>query len=82
MNVFVQGMRRTGTTIVYDLLSVDPGFDVYYEPLAAGKQTLDLVAWPALAPPRSGPRGGLSTVFGVLGCPRAWPREQSSPSRP
>lgn len=40
MNLFVQGMRRSGTTIVYDVLSEDPRFDVYYEPLAAGKKTI------------------------------------------
>ncbi|MCF6148442.1 MAG: sulfotransferase [Candidatus Kuenenia sp.] len=37
MNVFMQGMRRSGTTIVYDILSQDKNFDLYYEPFAAGR---------------------------------------------
>jgi hypothetical protein len=35
MNVFLQGMRRSGTTIFFDLLAEDGRFDCYYEPLAA-----------------------------------------------
>ncbi len=38
MNVFVQGMRRSGTTIVFDLFCEDPRFDTYYEPLAAANR--------------------------------------------
>jgi hypothetical protein len=37
MNLFMQGMRRSGTTIVFDILSQDPRFDVLYEPLSAGR---------------------------------------------
>jgi hypothetical protein len=33
MNLFVQGMRRSGTTIVYDALLEDPELDCQYEPL-------------------------------------------------
>jgi Sulfotransferase family len=33
--VFVQGMRRSGTTILYDLLYEDPSLTCFYEPLAA-----------------------------------------------
>ncbi len=33
MNVFMQGMRRSGTTIVFDVLMEDEDFDCYYEPL-------------------------------------------------
>lgn len=39
MNVFIQGMRRSGTTIVFDILWEDGGFDCYYEPLAAAKNS-------------------------------------------
>lgn len=35
--VFVQGMRRSGTTILYDLLYEDPSLTCFYEPLAAGR---------------------------------------------
>jgi hypothetical protein len=38
MNVFVQGMRRSGTTIVFDLFLEDGRFDCYYEPLAAANR--------------------------------------------
>ncbi len=37
MNVFIQGMRRSGTTIVYDILCQDKNLDLYYEPFAAGR---------------------------------------------
>lgn len=33
MNFFVQGMRRSGTTILYDALLEDPDLDCHYEPL-------------------------------------------------
>ena len=33
----MQGMRRSGTTIVFDILSQDPRFDLHYEPLSAGR---------------------------------------------
>lgn len=32
----MQGMRRSGTTIVYDALAQDPRFSAWYEPLAPG----------------------------------------------
>ena len=35
MTLILQGMRRSGTTIVYDSLSQDPAFTLWYEPLAA-----------------------------------------------
>lgn len=35
MTLILQGMRRSGTTIVYDSLSQDPSFTLWYEPLAA-----------------------------------------------
>lgn len=34
MNVFLQGMRRSGTTVYFDLFWDDPRFDSFYEPLA------------------------------------------------
>ncbi|ABA57254.1 hypothetical protein Noc_0741 [Nitrosococcus oceani ATCC 19707] len=37
MKLFMQGLRRSGTTIVYDVLSQDRRLDLYYEPFAAGK---------------------------------------------
>jgi REP element-mobilizing transposase RayT len=37
MNVFIQGMRRSGTTIVFDVLWEDGSFDCYYEPLAQAR---------------------------------------------
>ena len=38
MNVFMQGMRRSGTTIVYDILCQDREFVNYYEPFAAARE--------------------------------------------
>lgn len=37
--IFIQGMRRSGTTFLLDVLSADPAFSPYYEPLAAAKKT-------------------------------------------
>lgn len=34
VKLFIQGMRRSGTTFLYDVLLSDPRFDGYYEPLA------------------------------------------------
>ncbi len=33
MNIFIQGMRRSGTTILHDALVEDPGLRSFYEPL-------------------------------------------------
>ena len=33
MNLFIQGMRRSGTTILYDALVADPDLRCFYEPL-------------------------------------------------
>jgi hypothetical protein len=38
MNIFLQGMRRSGTTICFDILEEDPDIDCYYEPFAAAKK--------------------------------------------
>lgn len=38
MNLIIQGMRRSGTTIVYDALDQDPELSLWYEPLAAAKK--------------------------------------------
>ena len=38
MNLFMQGMRRSGTTIVFDALARDPRFDAWYEPFSAGRE--------------------------------------------
>jgi hypothetical protein len=37
MTLILQGMRRSGTTIVYDALDQDPELSLWYEPLAAAK---------------------------------------------
>ena len=38
MPLILQGMRRSGTTIVYDALDQDPDLALWYEPLAAAKK--------------------------------------------
>jgi hypothetical protein len=40
VNLFVQGMRRSGTTILYDALLADPGLTCVYEPLREQKVTV------------------------------------------
>lgn len=40
MNVFVQGMRRSGTTILYDAFLEDPSLHCFYEPFSLGKVTM------------------------------------------
>ena len=40
MNLFVQGMRRSGTTILYDALLEDPELKLFYEPLREEKVTV------------------------------------------
>jgi hypothetical protein len=37
LTIFMQGMRRSGTTISYDLFCADGSLDTFYEPLAQGK---------------------------------------------
>ena len=39
MNVLVSGMRRSGTTIVFDALVEDPGLHVFYEPFREDSAT-------------------------------------------
>ena len=38
MKLFIQGMRRSGTTIVFDILSQDRQLDLYYEPFSLGRK--------------------------------------------
>lgn len=38
MTILMQGMRRSGTTIIYDALCQDPELTCWYEPLAAARQ--------------------------------------------
>lgn len=38
MKLFIQGLRRSATTIVYDILAQDGRLDCYYEPFAAGRK--------------------------------------------
>lgn len=38
MKFFMQGMRRSGTTIIFDCLSQDERLDLYYEPFSAAKR--------------------------------------------
>ena len=40
MNLYVQGMRRSGTTILYDALLEDPDLRLFYEPLREEKVTV------------------------------------------
>jgi hypothetical protein len=40
MNLFIQGMRRSGTTILYDALLEDPGLRCLYEPFTADKEAI------------------------------------------
>jgi hypothetical protein len=40
MNLFIQGMRRSGTTILYDALVADPEVRCFYEPLREEKKTV------------------------------------------
>jgi Sulfotransferase family len=37
MKLFMQGMRRSGTTISFDILSQDPRLELWYEPFSQGK---------------------------------------------
>lgn len=39
MNLFIQGMRRSGTTILYDALCADPGLRCFYEPFREEGET-------------------------------------------
>ena len=50
MNVFMQGMRRSGTTIVYDILCQDKNLDLYYEPFAAGRTQVNITIEPQHVP--------------------------------
>ncbi len=40
MNLFVLGLRRSGTTIVHDALLEDPGLRCFYEPLREDTETI------------------------------------------
>jgi Sulfotransferase family len=40
VNLFIQGMRRSGTTILYDALLEDPGLGCFYEPLREQEVTV------------------------------------------
>lgn len=40
MNLFVCGLRRSGTTILYDALSEDPGLRCFYEPLREDTESI------------------------------------------
>ncbi|MGI8727504.1 MAG: sulfotransferase, partial [Solirubrobacterales bacterium] len=39
MTILIQGMRRSGTTILYDALLEDPGLRCFYEPLREDTET-------------------------------------------
>jgi hypothetical protein len=39
VNVFIQGMRRSGTTILYDAFGEDPDFQRFYEPFREEAET-------------------------------------------
>jgi len=38
VDLAIQGMRRSGTTFLFDVLSADDRFDTYYEPLAPARR--------------------------------------------
>jgi len=38
VNLFIQGMRRSGTTILYDALCQDSRLETFYEPFAEGRE--------------------------------------------
>ena len=40
MNLFVCGLRRSGTTILYDALREDPDLTCFYEPLREDEPTI------------------------------------------
>ena len=40
MNLFVCGLRRSGTTILYDALREDPELACFYEPLREADETV------------------------------------------
>jgi hypothetical protein len=40
MNLFVCGLRRSGTTVLYDALTEDPGLRCFYEPLREDAETI------------------------------------------
>jgi len=40
MEIIAQGLRRSGTTILYDIISEDQRFTTFYEPLAKEKQSI------------------------------------------
>jgi Sulfotransferase family len=40
VNLFIQGMRRSGTTILYDALREDPDLRLFYEPLREQKASV------------------------------------------
>jgi sulfotransferase family protein len=40
MNLFVLGLRRSGTTILYDALAKDPALRCFYEPLREDSETI------------------------------------------
>jgi hypothetical protein len=37
VKIFIQGMRRSGTTVAFDVLARDPQFDAWYEPFGPAK---------------------------------------------
>jgi hypothetical protein len=38
VDLVIQGLRRSGTTFLFDVLCADPRFDAYYEPLAPARR--------------------------------------------
>jgi hypothetical protein len=39
MTILIQGMRRSGTTILYDAMLEDPDLHCFYEPLRENTET-------------------------------------------
>jgi hypothetical protein len=62
--ILIQGMRRSGTTILYDALLEDPGLHCFYEPLREDTETPGAVAARAsrtLSPRRASCAGDTGT---------------------
>jgi hypothetical protein len=45
-SVLIQGMRRSGTTVFYDLLCQAGGYDAWYEPFGPAKGNRNFSAYP------------------------------------
>ena len=92
MNLFVLGLRRSGTTILYDALGEDPGLRRVYEPLREDAETIGggSGARDEDVSPRPGPSGSCFAPSATRSCRsssstgagRGRPSSSSRPSCP